>query len=260
MTKNTLVHTFVTLVTINRPDSTSTPIIKPTGGHILTSTRLPGSNLPLKNVQITVPTRRQIPSGGIDQWPHGPQASSITVPIRDHAAVLLKEFDDLREPTVDGILIARAEILTLIVHTGKLRHPNWLSVLGPVVPHIVHHSLGRILVRMDACVVPRWLRHPKRLHERCEPILIQLRSHGGRADEGSAAHFAESIFPGGRRGGRIHVAGVRGLPVRLVESHHVSRGRGSWEGFEGVVAICVIRGGVADGGGSVGFVEIAITP
>lgn len=247
-----------TIIAVNLPDPTSAPAIQPSRNHALIDTRLPRGNLPFKNIQIAVPTRRQLPRHIIDQRPHAPQAGPITIPIRNHAGILLEEVDDRGDERVDGPLIAHGP--RLIVHARKLGHPNRFPVFRPVVPHIVHHAVGSILVRMDARVIPRRLRDPERLHEGREPILVQLRGHGRRSDECISAHFAEGGFPGGGGGGRVHVAGVRGLPVGLVESHHVIRGGGSGEGFEGVVAVYVVLGGVADGSGRVGRVEVAVAP
>ena len=204
-----------------------TSIIQLFSHHVLVSTRLPRRNLSLKNIQIARPAWRQIPRRGIDQRPYASQASSITVSISNHTGVLLKEFDNFGNKTIDDVLLARTPIRTLVIHARELGDPDRLPILGPVVSHIILYAIGRVLVRMDAGVVPRWLRHPESLHKRREPSFVQLRSHGGRPDEG-IAHFSEGGLPGGGGGGRVHIARVWGWPVRFVEAHHVCRGRRGW--------------------------------
>lgn len=246
--------------TIDRPPLPPHPSFHLAIHHVLIGTGLPRSNLALENVQIARPARRQVPSSVVDQRPHGAQAGAVAVPIRNHAGVLLEELDHRRDERVDRVLVARGEIRTLIVDAGELGNPDGLPVLVPVIPDVIHDTLGGILVRVDAGVVPGRLRHAERRHERREPFLVLLRRHGRRADEGTAAQFAEGGGPGRGGGGGVHVARVRGLPVRLVEAHHVFRGRGRGEVFEGFVAVAVALGGVADGGGSVGCVQVAVAP
>ena len=112
---------------------------------------------------------------------------------------------------------------------------------------------------MDDSLIPRRLGHAEGGHEWFELVSVELGGHGGRADEG-VAHFTEGGAPGRGGGGVVHVAGEGGLPVEFVEAHHVSWSRGGGEGFEGGATVFVALGSVSDGGGGVGFVEVAVAP
>ena len=147
----------------------------------------------------------------------------------------------------------------MIVHARELAHPDRFLVLAPVIAHVRLDAVRGVFVRVDDCVIPRGLRRAEGGDEGFEPCFVALGGHGGGADEG-VGHFAECGVPGRGGGGGVHVAGVGGWPVGFVEAHHVFWGRGGGEGFEDGVAVFVALGGVADGGGGVGFVEVAVSP
>ena len=84
------------------------------------------------------------------------------------------------------------------------------------------------------------------------------------AIEGDPVKFLAGVpkagLPGGGGGDGGHVAGVWGLPVRLVETHHVFRGLRWWEVLKGNVAFFFASCSVTDGRGRFGFVEVTVAP
>ena len=110
---------------------------------------------------------------------------------------------------------------------------------------------------MNLSVVPRWVRDSDRLHERRKPVFVFLRSNKGRPDEFFVT-LAEGGFPDSVGDWKLHVAGIWGLPVRLVETHHVLRSGWCLEVLPDSVAVFVALCGTAVGRSRVIFFEVII--